>query len=150
MRYLEWAILTLAAIWAVSTNLHVRDYYKRSATPAIPANTFAMVQLLAVAGVLGLRITPFHLLWLFPLSYVLGFLATRFKLLAFLPWTYGYILALTIPAKRKGPKPSSTSTDFNCPHCDTAYHAHLGHAGKHIRCTGCGTIIEVSLQTGRG
>jgi hypothetical protein len=98
MTRLEWAILILAGVWALLTNITVRNHYKSSATPQIPANTFAMIQLLSVVGVLVLHRTPFHLLWLFPVSYIAGFFTLRSKILAFLPWLYGYILAYTIPS----------------------------------------------------
>lgn len=98
MKVLEWVVLLPAALWALLTNITVRNHYKESSTPTIPANTFALVQLLSVVGVLLLHRSPFHLLWLFPLSYLAGFIALRFKPLAFLSWLYGYLLAYSIPA----------------------------------------------------
>jgi hypothetical protein len=98
MKWLEWTVLILAALWALLTNIHVRNHYKHSAAPVIPANTFALVQTFSVVGLLVLRKSPLHLLWLFPLSYFAGFLARRFKPLAFFPWLYGYALSSTIPS----------------------------------------------------
>jgi hypothetical protein len=96
--WLEWVVLAAAGLWALLTNIAVRNHYKGSTTPQIPANTFAMIQLLSVVGVLGLHRSPFHLLWLFPVSYIAGFFTLRSRILAFLPWVYGYILAYTIPS----------------------------------------------------
>lgn len=98
MTWPEWTVLALAGLMAISANLTVRQHYKTSDAPMIPANTFAMVQTLSVIGVLALHKSPLHLLWLFPLSYLVGFLALRFKPLAFLPWLCGYLLSYTIPA----------------------------------------------------
>jgi len=98
MTRLEWGILILAGLWALLTNITVRNHYKSSTTPQIPANTFAMIQFLSVVGVSVLHRTPFHLLWLFPISYIAAFFTLRSRVLAFLPWLYGYILAYTIPS----------------------------------------------------
>ena len=98
MTWIKWCILTLAALWAISTNITVRSHYKTSATPVLPANTFALGQALSVIGVLVLHRSPLHLLWLFPCSYIAGFFSLRSKAAAFLPWLYGYLLAYTIPS----------------------------------------------------
>ena len=98
MTTFEWVVLIAAFLWALTTNISVRNHYKVSSTPSISANTFALVQLLSVVGILVLHRSPFHLLWLFPVSYVAGFIAVRFKPLAFFSWLYGYVLAYTIPA----------------------------------------------------
>lgn len=97
MTWFKWSVFALAALWAFSTNLTVRNHYKTSSTPVLPANTFALVQALSVVGVLILHRTPLHLLWLFPFSYIAGFLSLRSRILAFLPWLCGYLLAYTIP-----------------------------------------------------
>jgi hypothetical protein len=73
MKWIAWCVLTLAALWALSTNLTVRSHYKTSSTPVLPANTFAFCQMLSVVGVLVFHRSPFHLLWLFPCSYLAGF-----------------------------------------------------------------------------
>ena len=98
MKWVEWGVLILGGLWATSTNATVRNHYKTSNAPVLPANTFAMIQALSVIGVLVLHRSPFHLFWLFPLSYILGFLALRLKPLAFLAFLYGYMLAYTIPS----------------------------------------------------
>jgi hypothetical protein len=98
MTWIKWCVFALAALWALSTNLTVRSRYKTSATPILPANTFALGQALSVIGVLVLHRSPFHLLWLFPCSYLAGFFSLRSKVVAFLPWLYGYFLAYTIPS----------------------------------------------------
>jgi len=77
MHVLEWVVLIAASLWALTTNIIVRQHYKESKAPTIPANTFALVQLLSVIGVVVLRRSPLHLLWLFPLSYLAGFIALR-------------------------------------------------------------------------
>jgi hypothetical protein len=98
MTWIKWAALTLAALWALSTNLTVRNHYKTSSTPVLPANTFALGQVLSIVGVLALHLSPFHLLWLFPCTYLAGFFSLRSRIVAFLPWLYGYLLAYTIPS----------------------------------------------------
>jgi len=98
MKWMEWGVLVLGALLALGTNATVRNHYKTTNAPVLPANTSAMIQTLSVIGVLALHRSPFHFLWLFPFSYILGFFALRLKPLAFLAWLYGYILAYTIPS----------------------------------------------------
>jgi hypothetical protein len=99
MTWLEWTVLIAASLWALLTNIQVRNAYKESTTPAIAANLIALVQMLSVVGVLVLHRTPYHLLWLFPLGYFLAFFAYHFKPLTWLAWLYGYVLACTILAR---------------------------------------------------
>jgi hypothetical protein len=96
MAWINWGILILGALWAFFTNWTLRNYYKMNIAPAVPVNTFALIQTLSVVGVVVLHRSPFHLLWLFPLSYLAGFFTIRSRILAFLPWLYGYIVACTI------------------------------------------------------
>ena len=98
MTWLRWAVLAIGILWALCTNLTVRNHYKTSSMPMLPANTSALFQTLSVICVIVLHRSPFHILWLFPLSYVAGFLALRSKVLALLPWLYGYALSYTIPS----------------------------------------------------
>jgi hypothetical protein len=100
MTWLEWIVLILASSWALTTNLVVRNHYKKNSTPALGANMDAMLLTFSVVGVLILHKSPLHLFWLFPLSYIAGFIFNPYKskVFAFLPWLYGYILSYTIPA----------------------------------------------------
>ncbi len=97
MAWLKWVVLVGCALWALSTNLTVRKYYKTSSTPMLPANTFAFFRALSVVGVMVLHRSPFHLQWLFPISYLAGFFSLRSRVVAFFPWLWGYLLAYTIP-----------------------------------------------------
>ncbi len=98
MKWVEWGILILAALWTLMTNLSVRERYKISSQPTIPANGFAMFQTVSVVGVSVLHYSPLHLFWLIPLAYVFGFVALRFKPFQILAWLYGYVLSYTIPS----------------------------------------------------
>jgi hypothetical protein len=95
MVVLRWAILICGSLWALSTNLTLRSYYKTSNRPQTPVNTFAMIQTTAVIGVIMLHRSAFHLLWLFPLSYLAGFFTLRYRALAFVPWLYGQAISYT-------------------------------------------------------
>lgn len=97
MKWIELVLSVLAIVWAISTNLSVRGYYKTNAAPMISANTIAFVQTVSVLSVLLFQVSSLHLLWLFPISYALGFFTLRSRILAFLPWVYGYALSYTIP-----------------------------------------------------
>jgi hypothetical protein len=97
LKWFELVLLVSGVLWAFSNNWSVRNYYKSSATPMIPANTIAFVQTFSLLGILLFHFSPLHLLWLFPMSYVAGFFTMRSKILAFVPWVYGYLLAYTIP-----------------------------------------------------
>ena len=98
MAWTKWGIMILGGLWALSTNTSVRSHYKTTSTPALPANTFALIQAVSIIGIIALHRSPFHILWLFPVSYVAGFFSLRSKIVAFLPWLYGYLLAYTIPS----------------------------------------------------
>lgn len=92
----EWIVFVLGLIWALMTNIHVRQHYKTSNMPMIPANTFAMVQTTGLVTVAITHYSPLHLLWLFLISYVLGFFALKIKILGRLAWLYGYLISYTI------------------------------------------------------
>jgi IS66 C-terminal element/Transposase IS66 family len=89
--WIKWGILILGALWAFSTNWTLRNHFRTSSRPALPVNTFALIQTISVVSVLVLHRSPFHLLWLFPLSYLAAFFTLRSRVLAFLPWLYGDI-----------------------------------------------------------
>jgi hypothetical protein len=94
----QWAVFALAAIWAISTNIALRQHYKNSDQPALPANATALTQLMGVVAVAVAGYSPLHLLWLLPVSYVSGYLALRFRIVGRLAWLYGYVVAYTIPS----------------------------------------------------
>lgn len=98
MKWIEWGVLALGTLWALFTNFSVREHYKASHQPAIPANSIALFQTLAVLGVWLLHFSSLHLVWLIPSSYVYGFIALRVRPLSFLAWLYGYLVAYTSPA----------------------------------------------------
>jgi hypothetical protein len=97
---MEWVVLIPSALWALTTNILVRNHYKTSKTPILGANMLAMLQTFSVISVLALHKSPFHLLWLFPLSHIAGLIFNPFnsKIFAFLPRLYGYLIAYTIPS----------------------------------------------------
>jgi hypothetical protein len=94
----QWAVFALAAIWAIFTNIALRQHYKNSDRPALPANATAMTQAVSVVTVTALGCSLFHLLWLLPISYFTGFLALRVRIVGRLAWVYGYLIANTIPS----------------------------------------------------
>jgi hypothetical protein len=94
----EWAVFALAASWAISSNVALRQHYKSSHRPALPANTTGLAQLTSVVVVAAVGYSPFHLLWLLPISYLTGFFALRSRIVGRLAWFYGYIIAYTIPS----------------------------------------------------
>jgi hypothetical protein len=94
----EWAVFVLALIWAIFTNIALRQHYKNSDAPTLPANATAMTQLTSVVVVAAAGYSPFHLLWLLPISYITGFLALRSRAFGRLAWLYGYAIAYTVPS----------------------------------------------------
>jgi hypothetical protein len=98
MVWIKWTVLILGTLWAIGTNMTLRDHYKRSQTPMITVNTFALIQTLSVVVIIAFHRSPLHLLWLFPLSYLAGFFTLRSKVLVFLPWLYGYLMLFTLPS----------------------------------------------------
>jgi len=101
MVWVKWTTLIVGVWWAISTNITLRGYYKRSLAPAMPVNTSALIQTLSVVIIISFHRSPLHFLWLFPLSYVAGFFTLRSKVLAFLPWLYGYLMLFTLPSTWK-------------------------------------------------
>src|SRR5215471_16088213 len=98
VQVIGWAVLALAASWAICTNIALRQHYKDSDQPALPANATALTQLTSVIVVAAVGCSPFHLLWLLPMSYLTGFVALRSRIVARLAWLYGYVVAYTIPS----------------------------------------------------
>jgi hypothetical protein len=93
-----WTVFALSVIWAICTNIALRQHYKDSDQPALPANAIALTQLTSVVVVVAVGCSPFHLLWLLPMSYLTGFVALRSRIIARLAWLYGYVVAYTIPS----------------------------------------------------
>jgi hypothetical protein len=94
----QWAVFALAASWAICTNFALRQHYKHSDQPTLPANATALTQLAGVVAVTVAGCSPFHVLWLLPMSYFTGFLALRSRIVGRLAWLYGYVIAYTIPS----------------------------------------------------
>ena len=49
--FVQWVVLALAAIWAICTNIALRQHYKHSDQPTLPANATALTQLTGVVAV---------------------------------------------------------------------------------------------------
>jgi hypothetical protein len=75
-----WTVFALSVIWVICTNIALRQHYKDSDRPALPANATAMTQLIGVVVVAAVGCSPFHLLWVLPASYLTGFFALRSKI----------------------------------------------------------------------
>jgi hypothetical protein len=93
-----WTVFALSVIWVICTNIALRQHYKDSDRPALPANATAMTQLIGVVVVAAVGCSPFHLLWVLPASYLTGFFALRSKIVGRAAWLYGYVVAYTIPS----------------------------------------------------
>jgi len=95
---LEWLVFDLCLFWTISTNIALRQHYKNSDRPTLPANATGLTQLasIVVIGVAGY--SPFHLLWLLAISYLTGFIALRSRFFGRVAWLYGYAIAYTVPA----------------------------------------------------
>ena len=94
----EWAVFALSSIWIISTNIALRQHYRNSDQPALPANATAMTQAMSIIVVAAFGYTPLHLIWLLPISYLTGFLALRSRIFGRLAWLYGYAIAYTVPS----------------------------------------------------
>ena len=58
----QWTVFALAASWAICTNFALRQHYKHSDQPTLPANATALTQLSGVVTVIlpaALRFTSF-------------------------------------------------------------------------------------------
>jgi hypothetical protein len=95
---LNWVVFGICLIWTIFTNFALRQHYKNSNDPVLPANATAMTQLASVAVVAVAGYSPFHLIWLLAISYLTGFFALRFRLIGRLAWLYGYLIAYTVPS----------------------------------------------------
>ena len=91
-------VFALAASWVICTNFALRQHYKLSDQPTLPANVTASTQLSGVVAVILAGYSPFHLLWLLPVSYFTGFLALRSRIIGRLAGLYGCVVAYTIPS----------------------------------------------------
>jgi hypothetical protein len=95
---LEWIVFAPYLVWAISTNVALRQHYKHVGKPALPANATAMTQLTSIAVVAIVGYPPFHLLWLLAISHLTGFFALRSRFFGHLAWLYGYAVAYTVPS----------------------------------------------------
>ena len=80
VQIIGWVVLAPAVSWAICTNFALRQHYKHSDQPELPAIATALTQLTGIVAVAGC--SPFHLLWLFPASYFTGFLALRSRIIS--------------------------------------------------------------------
>ncbi|MFI5020691.1 MAG: hypothetical protein ACHQRJ_03420 [Alphaproteobacteria bacterium] len=94
----EWSVFVLCLVWTISTNIALRQHYKNSDEPTLPANAIAMTQLVSVVAVTAFGYSAFHLLWLLTISYLAGFFALRSRFFGRLAWLYGYAIAYTVPS----------------------------------------------------
>ena len=83
--------------WAICTNIALRQHYKNSDKPALPANATAMTQATSIVVAAAVGYSLLHLLWLLPISYLTGFVALRSRGFGRLAWLYGYAIAYTVP-----------------------------------------------------
>ncbi len=95
---LEWVVFALCAVWTISTNIALRQHYKNSDQPMLPANSTAMTQMIGVVVIAVAGYSPFHLLWILSIAYLTGFIALRFRLFGRIVWLYGYAIAYTVPS----------------------------------------------------
>lgn len=95
---LEWIVFALCAIWTISTNIALRQHYKSSDQPTLPANSTAMTQMFGVVVIAAAGYSPFHLLWILSIAYLTGFIALRSKFFGRIVWLYGYAIAYTVPS----------------------------------------------------
>ena len=63
--FVGWTVFALSVIWAICTNIALRQHYKDRDRPALPANATAMTQLIGVVVVAAVGCSPFHL-WVLP------------------------------------------------------------------------------------
>jgi hypothetical protein len=95
---IEWVVFIICCLWSLMTNISVRQHYKKSETPTLSANAFAMIQILSVIFNIVFLFSPFHLIWLFLMSYIIGFFTLKIRIVGRIAWLYGYLIAYTIPS----------------------------------------------------
>ena len=95
---LEWIVFALCAVWTISTNIALRQHYKNSDQPALPANSTAMTKMIGVFVIVIIWYSPFHLFWVLPIAYLTGFIALRSRFFGRIVWFYGYVIAYTVPS----------------------------------------------------
>lgn len=78
MKYVGWIVLGAAAIWALGAAYSVRHMVRRGTPPTRMTANMIMLWWLGVFGVLLLPLSPFHLLWWYPVSFVIGMLSLVF------------------------------------------------------------------------
>lgn len=78
MLYLGWLIWIVGLIVAVGWVYGIRDYMRRGMGITHQTVHTTMLFFVSLIVILSLQITPYHLLWLFPLSWVMGTLSLAF------------------------------------------------------------------------
>lgn len=78
MQYVGWIVLGAAGIWALCAAYSVRYMVRRGTPPTRMTVNMIMLWWLGVLGVLLLSISPFHLLWWYPVSFAIGTLSLVF------------------------------------------------------------------------
>lgn len=76
--YLGWLIWLVGLIVAVGWVYGIRNYMRRGMGVTQQTVNTTMLFFVSLIVTLSLRISPYHLLWLFPLSWVLGTLSLAF------------------------------------------------------------------------
>ena len=95
---IEWSVFVLCVIWTTMTNVALRQHYKSSDEPQLPANATAMAQLIGVLAIAAFGNSPFHLIWVLPASYLAGLVALRSRIVGRVARLYGYVIAYTVPS----------------------------------------------------
>lgn len=72
MRYLEWAVWIAGLLTALGLSHGIRDMTRRGQFPTNQTVVIAMLFMTGVVLVPAIGISPFHLLWWFPLSFAVG------------------------------------------------------------------------------
>jgi len=78
MIYLGWLIWLVGLIVAVGWVYGIRNYMRRGMGVTQQTVNTTMLFFVSFIVTLSLRISPYHLLWLFPLSWLLGTLSLVF------------------------------------------------------------------------
>ena len=92
----EWALFTIAGVWALLKNLALREHYRHYNFPDLRANSEALIQLTSFAAIGAEGYSPYHLIWLFALSFLSAFLALRITFCTWIAWLYGFMIASTV------------------------------------------------------
>jgi hypothetical protein len=61
VQVIGWAVFALALSWAICTTIALRQHYKHSKQPELPANATGLTQLTGVVAVAVAGYSAFHL-----------------------------------------------------------------------------------------